>query len=315
MIDRAQAEADIIQLHWIGDECVGLNELASVSKPVFWRVADMWPFCGGEHYADDLPTAGWRNGYGARSRWDPDRLVWRRKKEISRAFKFVATSNYVATCVRESALYSGQEIRVIPNPIDVGLFKPTERGFARSKLGLPQDREIVMFGALGGIADKRKGWHLLHAALLKMQSERPKMICAIFGQDRPAQFDSGLKEVHFLGHIRDNTSLAMAYSAADVMAVPSLSETFGQTASEAQACGTPVAAFAVGGLNDTVVDGVTGRKAKPFDIEEYRLALDWCLDRSYSIRAHIRDDAVNRFSLGAIGAKYQQYYRDALGND
>ena len=54
--------------------------------------------------------------------------------------------------------------------------------------------------------------------------------------------------IHSTGHLQDDLSLRLFYTAGDVMVVPSRQEAFGQTALEAQACGTPVVAFATGRL-------------------------------------------------------------------
>jgi glycosyltransferase involved in cell wall biosynthesis len=61
-----------------------------------------------------------------------------------------------------------------------------------------------------------------------------------------------------LGYISDNAKLASAYAAADVVVVPSLEETFSNTAAEAVACGVPVVGFKTGAIPDLAVDGKTG---------------------------------------------------------
>ena len=65
--------------------------------------------------------------------------------------------------------------------------------------------------------------------------------------------------VHYLGKIDDENKLALLYSSADVMIVPSTEEVFGQTASESLACGTPVICFDTTGLKDLVDHQVNGQ--------------------------------------------------------
>ena len=71
----------------------------------------------------------------------------------------------------------------------------------------------------------------------------------------------------------DQRRLADWYAAADVVCVPSHSESFGLVALEAQACGTPVVAACVGGLPTAVVDGVTGLLVGSHDPADYAHAL------------------------------------------
>lgn len=66
------------------------------------------------------------------------------------------------------------------------------------------------------------------------------------------------------------------------MAVPSRLETFGQTASEAHACGTPVVAFNTGGLADIVAHRETGYLATPFDAQDLATGIEWVLAATQS---------------------------------
>jgi D-inositol-3-phosphate glycosyltransferase len=74
-------------------------------------------------------------------------------------------------------------------------------------------------------------------------------------------------------------NLATVFQAVDLVAVPSYSESFGLVALEAQACGTPVAAAAVGGLPVAVRDGVTGTLVSGHDVNQWANALDGLLER------------------------------------
>jgi D-inositol-3-phosphate glycosyltransferase len=73
--------------------------------------------------------------------------------------------------------------------------------------------------------------------------------------------------------------LVDVYRAADLVAVPSYSESFGLVAIEAQACGTPVVAAAVGGLPVAVRDGVSGTLVDGHDVDDWAAAIDALLRR------------------------------------
>ena len=84
----------------------------------------------------------------------------------------------------------------------------------------------------------------------------------IFGQG-----NLGCCSSPFFQCIADAVSLRLAYSAADVMVVPSRLDNLPNTATEAMACGTPVVAFRTGGLPEIVNDGITGLLADAFEPE------------------------------------------------
>ena len=121
--------------------------------------------------------------------------------------------------------------------------------------------------------------------------------------------------VDFLGSFQDDLSLRVVYSAADVMVVPSIQEAFGQTASEAHACGTPVVGFANGGLLDIVEHQVTGYLAEPFDPLSLAFSIknlledrNRLLEMSYASRAR----SLKLWDQKVISKKYINLYEEAF---
>jgi len=144
------------------------------------------------------------------------------------------------------------------------------RKAAREAVGLPQDAHILAFV---GRIQPHKGPEVLIRAVAEMLNHsphlRPKLITIIMG----GASGSGLGEVERLKdlvswlNISDvvrfenpvpRAQIPQWYRAADLVCVPSYSESFGLVALEAQACGTPVVATAVGGLRTAVADGISG---------------------------------------------------------
>ena len=71
----------------------------------------------------------------------------------------------MANCARNSSLMRTWPIEVIPIPLDLELYSPIEKSLARKILNLPLDKNLILFGAIGGIKDPRKGSDLLFKAL------------------------------------------------------------------------------------------------------------------------------------------------------
>ncbi len=115
--------------------------------------------------------------------------------------------------------------------------------------------------------------------------------------------------VRYLSTLKDDWSLVLAYSSADVMVVPSKQEAFGQTASEAMACGTPVVAFGATGLLDIVDHKINGYLATPFDTAELAQGIRTILEND-SLRAAMseksRQKALQEYDVNIQVNRYLQ---------
>ena len=317
-------DADILNLHWISD-MLSVADIGRLNKPIVWTLHDMWAFCGGEHYTSDDKTARFRQGYNVNNRPagergpDLNRRTWRAKRKAweRQRFTIVGPSNWLAGCARQSVLFANAMVHVIPNPIEMEhLWRPIPREVARVALGLPLDKKLILMGAFLGTDDPRKGSDLLREALSQVAMHQSGDVeLMIYGQENPAEDDAWPCPVHWLGVVRDDRVLALAYSAADVMTVPSRQDNLPNTAIEAQACGTPVVAFDIGGLPDIVTHRETGWLAKPFDTADLANGIVWLLEdetRLATVSTASRQQAMDRFSESVVAAQYAQLYCDVL---
>lgn len=311
---------DIVTLHWIAGSLLTVRDVGQIEAPVVWRLPDMWAFCGAEHYSPVTDSSRWRQGYSTTNRpvdhagFDLDLLTWQLKRRYwNQAFHIVAPSAWLADQVRASSLLGHHPVTVIPNPLDTDVFTPRDSQQARKLLGVPQDVPIVLFGAVGGTANPIKGFDLLKAALQYVAIDHPDAELVLFGA--PAAPPEGLGiPTHSLGIISDDLLLSYVYSAADVMVVPSRMEAFGQTASEAIACGTPAVGFSMTGLA-TVIDHLrSGYLARYLDSEDLARGISWGITsaRSASVRATTRAHAVANWSFDAISPQYLAVYDSVL---
>jgi glycosyltransferase involved in cell wall biosynthesis len=314
-----QSDADIINLHWICSGFLSIEEIGKITKPIVWTLHDMWAFCGAEHLASDDPQASWRVGYSANSRpvndsgVDIDRWVWRRKQKAwLKPMKIVTPSEWLADCARSSALMRNWDVTVIPNVLDTTKFKPISKLVAREILGLPLEAKLIAFGAIKGTQLSYKGWDLLQPALEIVAKKLPDAQAVIFGQSEPKYPPSLGLPLHWVGHLHDDATLALLYSASDVMVVPSRQESFSQTASEAHACGCPVVAFNATGLMDVVENRVTGYLADPYSIQDLVKGIEWVLVdemRRERLSAQARERAIRLWSHGVVVPKYLEVYK------
>jgi len=321
---------DVVNLHWVGTGTLSIGEIGRLRHPIVMTLHDMWAFSGSEHYSDG---ARYRYGYSKASRpametgIDWDRLTWLRKqRNWRRPMHIIAPSNWIAECARSSSLMAEWPITVIPHAIDTEVWAPLDRGVARAATGLPTDATLLLVGADGGITNRVKGGDLLEEALHRLPkhlssdaSAHRDIRLVTFGSTERRSEPAGRLPfpVEHLGNVEDDFFLRAIYSACNVMVVPSRLEAFGLVALEAQACGVPVVAFAVGGPADIVEDGVTGRLATAFDTDELANAIAWVTldpERTRTLGATGRALAKQRFSPRTIATDYAALCRTVSGH-
>jgi glycosyltransferase involved in cell wall biosynthesis len=314
---------DIINLQ-LTNNFLPLTVLPKLKKPLVWTFHGCWAFTGGCHYPYDCTryrkNCGVCPQLGSKHEHDLSRWLWNRKAHYWKNINITvaAVSRWMAECAQYSSLFQNSRIEVIPNGLDVQLFKPIEKRLARKILNLPFDKSLVLFGAVSPFSH-RKGFALLSSALHKLKSAGfgERMELAVFGASRPsAGFDLSFP-VHYLGYLHDDYSLVLAYSACDLMLVPSIEEAFGQTASEAMACGTPVVAFNIGGLKDIVDHQQNGYLARPFDTNDLAYGIAWILSDTanhQNLCRTSRAKAAREFNLSSIAGKYLALYEELLGS-
>jgi glycosyltransferase involved in cell wall biosynthesis len=137
----------------------------------------------------------------------------------------------------------------LPNPIDLQVYSLGNQAAARKRFGLPEKGVLILAGA-DSLKDERKGFDLLLEA---WSHGRKGATLALFG--RNGQEREGIVN---LGSIDTDEAMADAYRAADLYVHPARQENAPCTIQESLSCGTPVLAFAVGGIPEMVVPSKTG---------------------------------------------------------
>jgi glycosyltransferase involved in cell wall biosynthesis len=286
--NKSVQQADAIFIHWINAGILsiqGIEKILQLGKPTYWYMHDMWPMTGGCHYALDCdkymsqcmrcPILG-TNG--------PKDLSYKQfSQKMSSWLPYdnlhvVTPSVWLSQCAASSALFSTKKNYVVPNVIDTDKFKPTDKIDARSRLNLPQDKKLLLFGAMD-VNSPFKGWSLLEQAVNSLDMKDVE--CVVFGKCDTRQLSASLhKKTHFMGTLQDEESLALLYNAVDVVLLPSLAENYPNVILEGMATGTPAVAFNVGGVSDLVKHQVTGYLSNYKDVEDFTAGIKWVLESS-----------------------------------
>lgn len=323
VVDRINAlQPDVVHLHWMAGGMMRIEEITRIKAPIVWSLHDMWPFTGGCHYDENCGAFRQRCGdckvlQSAQSK-DLSHRVYQRKQtafQKKQDITLVGLSRWLATEAAASSLFKADQVVTLPNPIDTRVFAPFDQAAARRLLNLPQDKKLILFGAMGATSDPRKGYTQLCQALYQLQTKDAELV--VFGASQPKKGDDFSQKAHYLGRLHDDVTLRVLYSAADVMVVPSIQEAFGQTASEAMACGTPVVAFGATGLLDIVDHKDNGYLASPFSVKDLAEGIDWILrHEDYgSLSSSARNKIFSSFSYEVVAKKYIYLYESILEKD
>lgn len=307
----------LVHLHWLAASLLRIEDLARIKAPVVWTLHDTWAFTGGCHYTGDCGGFRSRCGncpqLGSERENDLSREIWQRKKKAYEALNLtvVAPSHWLADVARQSSLFAGCRIEVIPNGLDTDVYRPLDKAAAKAYLGIDASHPVLLFGAQW-LTDRRKGGDLLASALA--QIEFPCTLLT-FGEGQLVFDENPNLTVRALGTLSDDVGLALMYSAADVFLCPSREDNLPNTVAEAMACGTPCAAFDVNGLPDMITHRSNGWLAKAFDPSDLAEGIRWLLlhPQPEELRRAAREKALADYSLAVMSGRYSNLYSELLG--
>lgn len=219
-------------------------------------------------------------------------------------------------------------IRVVPPGVDRSVFVPQPKRRARSRLRLSGARLLLFAGRLQPLKGPDVAIRTLARAVARAPASTKDLVLAVLGG--PSGVDTGTQEVSQLMRLAADTGvgdrvlffppqprerLADFLSAAEAVLVPSRSESFGLVALEAQACGTPVVASAVGGLRYSVRDGESGFLIEGHDPDDHASRVLDLLEHP-ATAARLSAGAVRhaaRFSWQSTAAEIRRVYQELSG--
>lgn len=311
-------QADIVHLHWINAGMVKIEELSKIKAPIVWSLHDMWAFTGGCHYSGTCEkykiSCGECPLLRSNIENDLSSKIFKRKQKVFKSINItvVGLSRWLQECAKSSTLFKGKKVVNIPNPINTQIYKPFDKEQTRELFKLPKDRKLVLFGSMSATSDPRKGFHELKSSLRHLGSENVELL--VYGSSEPeTPQDLGFK-THYLGKFHDDKSLALLYSLADVMVVPSIEENLSNVIMESLSCATPVVCFDIGGNSDMVEHKINGYLVKPFDAKDLARGIDWVLynEKYIELCESSRVKVLEKFENSIVAKEYIGLYSSIL---
>jgi glycosyltransferase involved in cell wall biosynthesis len=336
---------DVLHCHNLHGGYFDLRALPRLTHevPTILTLHDAWLMSG--HCAHSLDCERWKTGCGQcpdlhiypAIRRDATAYNWRRKRNILRRSRLyvVTPSEWLMRKVGQSILApSVMDARVVPNGVDLSLFRPGDRQAARSALGIPHSSRMLLFVANGARRNVWKDYDTMRrAAGLVAEREKTQDILFIgLGEEGPAERIENA-ELRLIPYQQDPSKLVPYYQAADLYLHAARADTFPTTVLEALACGTPVVATAVGGIREQVKgldmehhdgsdelnrygpDQATGTLTPVGDANAMASCTQVLLN-DHSLRLRLRDNAVKdarvRFDVSRQIDRYLSLYEQLL---
>ncbi|MFZ5953313.1 MAG: glycosyltransferase [Candidatus Rifleibacteriota bacterium] len=307
-----KCKPEILQLNWLNNSCISLNQLEKLNIPIVWTLHDSWAFTGGCHVFQDCLKFQHQCGYCPllQSNKYPDlSSILQNQKERSysriKNLHFVTPSKWLKEKATSSRLLRSFPIYHIPNPIDQKIFYPLDSRNSRQVFNLPIDKKLVLLNTFSIKYDLNKGTLFLAKALQEIND--PRIEVMIIGCDSDPDNIFNQTRVHFFGKICEEKVMNQLYAAADVVALPSKQENFSNTLLESSACGRPSVCFDIGGNSEVISHLQNGYIAKPFIIEDLANGIKWSLGTDKSVlKKYCSKKISENYSYQVIGEKYQQ---------
>ena len=287
LIARIKREKpDVVHLHCLNGHFVNVYRLLKFLKKakiptVLTLHAEIMHTAGCDHAMDcekwktechDCPRIKGKISHFFR---DDARACYRKMREAMEGFEdftVVGVSEWLTERAKQSPIFRGCRFETVHNGIDTSVFMRCPSNELRHRLGIPEDKRIVLHVTPDFYHPIKGGSYVLELA--GMMPEAQFIIVGFNGDPSPLP-----PNVLAIAHTQDQRELAEYYSMADCLICTSLRESFPTVCLEAASCGCNIVGFHTGGVPYTIPEGM-GETVPCYDIEAFRRAVEtWSAKR------------------------------------
>jgi glycosyltransferase involved in cell wall biosynthesis len=239
-------------------------------------------------------------------------MILSRRKKLWKKITLVSPSRWLANCAKNSVIFSNKDIRVIRTGVELDVFNVSKQTEARKQFNMNPNKTTLLFGAHFA-SEIRKGFHLLLKSLKILLSKSlnyENFQILIIGGGNLDMIKLPIETIK-TGFITDRAILAKAYSAADITIMPYLEDNLPNFMLESIACGTPVAAFKIGGIPEVITEGINGITASPYDCKDLACGIERLIKNPLN-RNEIRSWAVKNLDIRVQSAHYLKLFNELI---
>lgn len=215
----------------------------------------------------------------------------------------VGVSKWLRNQAMESQIMDNMRFSTIYNGIDISTFAPMNANNLKKTISIEVSQKVVLWVTSLFTYEKGKDYFI---ELSEMMDKNFKFI--VVGADKPSDYKG---DVLFLGKTENQKRLAEVYSLADVVICCSRQESYPTVSLEAQCCGTPFVGFDVGGVSETIREGM-GETIKLGDLEAFKKAIEKWADKKRSISANQIAECRSYHSKERMCKEYLKIYEELL---
>lgn len=317
-----EKKIDIVHFHNLHGNYIGISDLQEIKKyckHIVITLHDMWLITGCCPHAMSCKewylsacrechgNAVLRYGKG----YAGQLLAYKKRNYAGNGMVFVTPSKWLERCCGQGYL-NCENVQAIYNGIDMEEYKAWDKNEVRKKYRLPFNKHIIMFSA-NGIKNPYKGFTYLRKALCACREKEDYALLVVGNKDND-RIDLPF-DVYDMGYIAEEKVMNEIYAAADLFILPSMADVFPFTMLEAMASGTPILAFATGGIPEAVTketgwivpqgdsDALADKIKEIFDKE------DQLKDKTQKCRFYIE----NSFTENMMLDNYKKLYNEMMG--
>ncbi len=259
-----------IHMHWMTGVInqQSLKNLLDSGRKVVWTLHDMNPFTGGCHHAHDCDgyVSACSNCPQAKGIFGRTVSLSLKKKLLSRSYpnlRVVSPTSWLARQAAKSAVFQGQQLSVVPNPINDEFFSTVDRQASRKKFSIAEENFVGAVIAKD-LADPNKNVAMVLKGLELASKTSTRPITLLLIGKNGISFSSNNVNVRLFGEIPVD-QIPEIVASADVVLSGSAAESAGMTIVECAALGIPAIALENGGTSNLIEDSITGFLVQDFE--------------------------------------------------